>query len=299
MKTPYAKTNLIQFGLAVVGAIILVALRGAAQTQPAGVTVAELVHETVTHELAAANVGGHYMYRSRNETPHGSETYDMVETRNWLIGRLILKDDRPLPPAQRQQEDQRLRELLGNRTLLVEHQNEQLRNHARVRRMIKALPEAFVYEPAGAASHGAARKLTRVTFRPNPAFTPRSGELRVLQAMEGSMLIDLEAKRLVRLDAKLVQDVDFGWGILAHIYRDGTFLLEQRGVGDSRWAITTLELHYTNRILLLIKSRVDSVRKASEFRRMPDDLTLEQGLELLLRQGPMTITTQETADGVR
>ena len=46
-------------------------------------------------------------------------------------------------------------------------------------------------------------------------------------------------------------------------------------------------LHYTNRRLLLITSRVDSVTKASDFRRMPDDLTLQQGLELLLAQDPM------------
>ena len=47
-------------------------------------------------------------------------------------------------------------------------------------------------------------------------------------------------------------------------------------------------LHYTNRRLLLITSRVDSVTKASDFRRMPDDLTLQHGFELLLDPEPMT-----------
>jgi hypothetical protein len=40
--------------------------------------------------------------------------------------------------------------------------------------------------------------------------------------------------------------------------------------------------------LLLITSRVDSVTKASDFRRMPDDLTLQQAVALLLNQDPMT-----------
>ena len=64
--------------------------------------------------------------------------------------------------------------------------------------------------------------------------------------------------------------------------------MEQQIVRDDQWAITTLALHYTNRLLLLITSRVDSVTKASDFRRMPDDLTPQQGLELLLDQNPMT-----------
>ena len=62
---------------------------------------------------------------------------------------------------------------------------------------------------------------------------------------------------------------------------------QRQVVWRDQWAITTLALRYTNRRLLLITSRVDSVTKASDFRRMPDDLTLQQALELLLDKDPM------------
>jgi hypothetical protein len=127
-----------------------------------------------------------------------------------------------------------------------------------------------------------------VKFRPNPYFRPRSTELRVLQGVEGTILIDPMAERFVRVEAKLSRNVDFGWGIFDHISRGGSLLLEQQVVWRDQWAITTLALHYTNRRLLLITSRVDSVTKASDFRRMPDDLTLQQASELLLDQDPMT-----------
>ena len=91
----------------------------------------------------------------------------------------------------------------------------------------------------------------------------------------------------MRIEAKLHRDIDFGWGIFDRISRGGSFLLEQEVVWHDQWAITTLAFHCTNRRLLLITSRVDSVTKASDFRRMPDDLTLQQGLELLLAQDPM------------
>lgn len=266
---------------------LLITNRGASQTQPTDGAATELVRQTVAHELAAANAGGHYMYRFYEEAPEGSETREMVETREWLIGRLIRKNGQSLPPAQRQQEDERLRGLLTDRGRLIKLQKEQRYTEARVRRMIKALPAAFLYQSAGTERDSAGGALTRLTFRPNPAFTPSSMELRVLGGMKGTMLIDPEAKRLWRVEAKLFRDVNFGWGLLGQISSGGTFLLEQRGVGHDRWAITTLKWNYTNKRLLLFTSRFNSVQKANNFRRMPDDLTLQQGLELLLKRDQM------------
>jgi hypothetical protein len=248
----------------------------------------------VAHELAATDTGGQYMYRVHEETPQGSETRVMVETRDLQIGRLILKNGQPLPPAQRQQEEDRLRGLLTNRARLLKLQTEQHSDEARVHRVIQVLPDAFLYQHAGVEKDNAGREFALVTFRPNPDFRSRSTELRVLQGVEGAMLIDSVAERLVRVEAKLSRDVDIGWGIVDRISRGGSFLLEQQVVWHDQWAITTLAFHYINRLFLLITSRVDSVTKVSDFRRMPDDLTQQQALELLLDQDPMTTTVPES-----
>jgi len=248
------------------------------------------VRQTVAHELASTDAGGQYMSLVHNETPQSSETSVMIETRDWVISRLILKHGQPLPPTQRQREEERLRNLLTNRARLVKLQTEKHADDARVNRVIQALTDAFLYQRVGAEKDGAGRELALVTFRPNPHFRPRSTELRVLQRVEGAMLIDSVAQRLVRVEAKLSQDVDFGWGIFDHISRGGSLLLEQQVVWRNQWAITTLALHYTNRRLLLMTSRVDSVTKASDFRRMPDNLTLREALDLLLDQDPLTAT---------
>ncbi len=228
------------------------------------------------------------MYRVHEETPQGSETRVMVETRDWAISRLILKNGQPLPPAQRQREEARLRGLLTNRARLVKLQTEKHADDARVNRVIQALPDASLYQSVGAETDSAGRELALVTFRPKSNFRPRITDLRVLQGLEGTMLIDPVAERFVRVEAKLSRDVDIGWGIFDHISRGGSLLLEQQVVWRDQWEITTLALHYTNRRLLLITDRVDSVTKASDFRRMPNDLTLQQALELLLNQDPMT-----------
>jgi hypothetical protein len=268
--------------------ILLVASRGAAQTQSPDVAATELVRQTVARELAATDTGGQYMYRVREETPQGAETRVMVETRDLQIDRLILQNGQPLPPAQRQREEERLRSLLTNRARLVKLQTEQHSDEARVHRVIQVLPDAFLYRHMGTEKDSVGRELVLVTFRPNPDFHPRSTELRVLQGVEGAMLIDPVGERIVRVEARLCQDVDFGWGIIDHISSGSSLLLEQQVVWHDQWAMTTLALHYTNRLLLLITSRVDSVTKIGDFRRMPDDLTSQQALEMLLDQDPMT-----------
>ena len=274
--------SLVPFRRMAFVSLLLVAFQPASQAQPPNVPAIELVRQTVAHELAAANASGHYRYRIDEQTPHGSETRDMVETRNWLIGRLVLKNGKPLAPAQRQEEDERLRDLLTDPEHLERFQIQARKDEARVRRMIKSLPEAFLFQYDGAEKNGSGRELIRLKFSPNANLTMRSLELRVLQGMEGAMLIDPVDERLVRIEAELFRDVDFGWGIFGRIRRGGSFLLEQQGVGSDRWAITTLSMHYTSRIVLFVNTRTDSVSKTSNFHRMSNDLTLQQGLELLL-----------------
>jgi len=283
-------TNVIRvpFGVGALVWILLVASRGVGQTQSPDVATSELVRQTAAHELAAIDTSGQYMYRVREETPQGSETSIMIETRDLQVGRLILKNGQPLSPAQRQREEERLRSLLTNRTRLLKLQTEQQSDEARVYKVIQALPDAFLYQHAGTETDSTGRKLVLVTFRPNPDFRPPSLELRVLQGVEGAALIDPVAKRIVRIEAKLSQDVDFGWGIFDRVSRGGGFLLEQQVVWHDQWAMTALTLHFTNRLLLLITSRLDSVTKVSDFRQMPNDLTHQQTLEMLLDQDPMT-----------
>src|ERR1039457_288132 len=94
--------------------LLLVAFQAAAQIPPPNVPAIELVRQTVSNELVANDAGDQYMYRVDEETPQGSETHVMVETRDWAISRLILKNGQPLSPARRQREEERLRDLLGN-----------------------------------------------------------------------------------------------------------------------------------------------------------------------------------------
>ncbi len=285
----------ISFRRVVFASLLLVAFPAAAQIPSPSITAAELVRQTVSNELAASDAGDQYMYRMREETPRGSETRLTIGTRDGAISRLVLKNDRPLSPKHKLWEDENLRDLLTNHVRLVKLQTEKHADDIRARKVIRALPEAFLYEQTGMETNSAGRELALLTCRPNPAFRPHSAELRVLQKVQGTMLIDPVAMRFVRIKAMLSQDVDFGWGIFDRISRGGSFILEQQVVWHDQWELTSLALHYTNRRLLLMTSRVDSVTKASDFHRLPDDLTLQKAFALLLAPDPMTAVVAQSA----
>jgi hypothetical protein len=244
---------------------------------------AQLVKTTITNELSAADADGHYMYRLTQKTPDGSTTAEVIETASWLISRQVAKDGHPLSRDDQRKEDADLRKLLtdeGERKKLKEDLHDQ---EDRTRRIIQALPDAFLYQCTGEDTTDTGRRELRLTFEPNPDYDPPSRDLKVLTGMEGTMLIDPTVERLVRVEATLVRDVDFGWGIFGRLYRGGHFVVEQRPVGDARWAIITLGLHFDGRVFLFKGLHIDSVTTTTDFRHISDDVTLERAVRILLQ----------------
>ena len=73
--------------------------RSAAQGPPA-LTPSELVKRAVENEVRNNNQGPKYMCRQRKETPAGSQTKLMVETRDAMVGMVVAYNDQPLNQQQ-------------------------------------------------------------------------------------------------------------------------------------------------------------------------------------------------------
>src|SRR5580658_6657110 len=79
----------------------------------------ELVRAAVANEVAAANDNSiKHMFRSRKQTPQGSQTRLYVETRSAMAGITIAYNDQPLTPEQVQDEQNHLAGLVGDPELL-------------------------------------------------------------------------------------------------------------------------------------------------------------------------------------
>jgi hypothetical protein len=247
------------------------------------------VRRTVQRETAPGNSNVRAIFLDRKETPHGSQTKLIVETRDGMAGMLIAINDKPLTPEQRQGEEARLSDLAHNPEALKKKQKSEKEDAERETRIMKALPDAFLYEPdvstVGTQTIGKpGDQLVRLKFRPNPKYTPPSHVEQVLTGMQGYLLVDASQHRIARIDGTLTKEVGFGWGILGHLDRGGHFLVEQTEVIQGDWEVTHMSLSFTGKELLFKSLNIRSDEVFSDFRPAPSNLNFAQGVELLKKQ---------------
>ncbi len=280
------RTRLLAFCsvVAFVGAMPAAAAQTATATElPPG----ELVRLAVKNEVAAANDSTvKHSFHSRRQTPKGSQTRLYVETNDAIAAMLVAINDRPLTPQQQQGEINHLNWLMGSPEQLRKKRAREKEDADRTLQIVKALPDAFRYEYAGTDNGAtglgkAGGRLVRLKFSPNPSYSPPSRVEQALAGMQGYLLIDVDARRLARIDGTLFRDVSFGWGIIGHLDKGGHFLVQQADVGDGTWDITRMSLDIKGRILLFKSLSMVSDEVFSDFRRMPDNLRFAQGVEIL------------------
>ena len=266
---------------------------------------AELVRKAVQNEIKESNSpSARFMFRGTKTTPTGSATKIYVETVEATAGMMVAYDGRPLTAEQRQSEMERLERFTRNQEELRRKRTQEHDDAERTMRIVRALPDAFLYESAGEApgSEGvghAGDSLVKLKFRPNPNYRPPSRVEEVLTGMQGDLLIDAAHYRIASIDGTLFKEVGFGWGILGHLNRGGHFLVHQEAVEDNLWEVSCMSLSFTGRILLVKALAIDSTEVFSDFRRVSHDLTFAQAVELLKKQEPSVAQSGDGTNGGR
>jgi hypothetical protein len=257
--------------------------------QPSSVPPVELVKRTVQNEIKSSSDDTKFMFRVRRETPRGSQTRLMVQTSEAIAAMTVAVNDRPLSSQQLHAEEARLQRLMDNPDELRKKRKQEKEDEERVTRIMKALPDAFLYEYAGTepGRRGVGKQadeLARLSFRPNPDYDPPSRVEQVLTGMQGTILIDQDKQRIARIDGTLAKQVGFGWGMLGHLDRGGHFLVEQSEMDNNHWEITRMDLSFTGRLLLFKGLNIKSNEVYDDFHLVPSDLSFAQGVELLKKQ---------------
>lgn len=269
-------------------AAIILSLRGLGLgSSTGGETPEQLIRKTIANELRAESA--HYMYRARTRTKDGLETRVFVRTTQGTADLLISINDQPSDQARQQAELGRLNYLISHpaeaRRMLKEQQEEA----SRITRILQAMPDAFIYEfdPVDQPSSRTCTlrdSFVRLKMRPNPSYSPPTRIEQLLTGMQGFVVIDCIEYRVRRIDGILFKDVNFGWGVLGHLDKGGGFMVEQAQIGDGHWEIIRMDLNFTGRILLLKRLVIKSSEEFTSFQRLPENLTLDEGVALLKKQ---------------
>jgi len=255
------------------------AFNPAAHNLPASANT--LVRQVIENQLKERSEPA-YMFRLRRATPAGVQTKDIIETSGGKVAQLVAINDQPLNQEQQQKEDARLEDLLKDPEEQATQLRRQKEDRERTRKMLQAMPDAFIYtyesiEPMpNYLGH-----VVRMSFKANPDFKPPDRETQVFRGMEGEMLVDAAERHLVKIEAHLVHDVNFGWGIFGRLHKGGFFKVQQSRVTKDRWEISEMTLDFTGKVLIFKKLRIKEHQLATHFRPVPQNLSLEDGVRML------------------
>jgi hypothetical protein len=240
----------------------------------------QLVQRALAAESHAAEDTSHPMrYLLRKTSPRLTTTKDLIETRDGIVARLVTVNDKPPSAADVDKEEARLNALLSDPGRQRHRKQSEDADTVRALKVLRALPTAFVYQYAGAIANGSGNA-ARFVFTPNPHYRPPDLETEVLTQMTGEIWIDPVQMRVEHLQAKLQQDVDFGWGVLGRLYKGGWITIDQGDVGGGVWRIVKFQMAMSARVLIRNKS-FETTEVESQFTPVPANLDYRQAITML------------------
>jgi hypothetical protein len=248
-----------------------------ASSDPAG-----LVRSVIATELKDDAQTQLFSWMERKKRPRdGTQVERDVQTPSGVISRVLMIDDKPLDAGQQKAEEARLRKATEP-AQMRRKQKEDQEGDARAQQMVGAIPDAFDFVNLGSTTGANGHKLTRLKFSPRAGFNPPSRETVVFTAMEGELLVDETASRLVKVDGRLFRDVNFGWGIFGRLYKGGQFLVEKSEVTPTHWDTTRSRLHFDGKVLLFKSLHIDEDETSWDYQPV-QPMTVEQALDFLSR----------------
>jgi hypothetical protein len=243
---------------------------------------AALVRRAIQNREDAAKTHRPLRYLLRKTDDHRDATKDIIETDQGDVARLIAIDNKPLVAEINQAELDRLNNL-ANHPEIQEHRHQREQKDAdRVNRLMRLLPDAFLYRDQGTCpcptGTGTCHHLT---FSPNPSFEPPDVEANIFRGLAGEVWIDQAQERLTRLDAHVIANVDFGWGILGKLDKGGTIQLEQSDIGNHDWELTSMKLNLKGKALMLKSLNIQLTEQATHFSQVPEGVDYRRAIQLL------------------
>jgi hypothetical protein len=231
-----------------------------------------MVREIIEHEIdAQAKDGSLWCYRKLEEKDGQRRLLMACQAKGAQIERLLAVNGKALDEKQRETENQRIENLLRSKRELRKQARQQHEDAKQATNLLELIPDAFVFRME--EKNGNRIKLK---FAPNPAFHPSGHEAEVFHHMEGTLILDLDQKRLAEISGHLNSPVKFGGGLLGHLDEGGTFLVRQQEVGPGCWEMTTLDVQMSGKALFFKTIDVRQKEIDTEFQAVPQSATIEQ-----------------------
>jgi hypothetical protein len=245
----------------------------------------DLAAEAAANELVALHHKGSYLrYRMETVNERGDQVRDVIESKDGTVARLILKDGKPLTAEQDKAEQQRLNDMIASPAAYAKHVRNQESEKSMADKLVPLMADAMIntYTPGQPQSgrNGGAPEIV-LDYKPNPKFVPPNTQAQALTGLQGRVWIDAKTHYVVRMEGTIFRPVNFGWGMLAHIYPGGKVVMDQTSVGDNRWIFTDFSMELSVRALMVKKLDIHSSAKTSNYQKL-GPMSYQDAIHLLL-----------------
>jgi hypothetical protein len=245
----------------------------------------DLAADAAANELVALHHKGSYLrYRMETINERGDQVRDVIESKDGTVARLILKDGKPLSGEQDKAERERLNDMIASPQAYAKHVKNTESEKSMADKLVPLIPDAMIntYTPGQPQSgrNGGAPEIV-LDYTPNPKWVPPSTQAQALTGLRGRVWIDAKTHYVVRMEGTIFRPVNFGWGMLAHIYPGGKLEMNQTNVGDNRWIFTDFSMELSVRALMVKKLDIRSSAKSSNYQKL-EPMSYQDAIRLLL-----------------
>lgn len=222
-------------------------------------------------------------YHIRKIDAKGDVVRLQIETKQGAVARLISRNGELLTTTEDQAEQQRLRDIAAHPQEFVRHHKRDAATRQDTLALVKLMPQAMLYSytPGQPQSPNFAGQQVVLDFKPNPQFHPPSMTSEMLTGLAGRLWIDVRSGRMVRVEARVLRPVSFGWGIVGKIYPGGTISLDQANPGGDRWVYSRLDMHLSLRVIVKGVAMNDRM-SAADFEVLPAPVDVQEAVNMLL-----------------
>src|ERR1700719_3815599 len=166
----------------------------------------------------------------------GDQVRDVIESKDGTVARLILKDGKPLTEEQNKAEQQRLSSMIDSPAAYAKHVKNGESEKTMADKLVPLMADAMIntYTPGQPqAGRNGGRVESVLGHKPHPQLVPPNTEAQALTGLEGRVSIDAKTRYVVRMEGTISRGVNFGWGMLAHIYPGGKVVMTQTNAGGN------------------------------------------------------------------
>lgn len=186
--------------------------------------------------------------------------------------KLIARDGKPLTTVELADEDRKQQKKEEKFSAALTRPDDPDRAAAKAERRLKenqTIEELFrVYDITIVGRESVeGRSAIVLTFAPRAGVEASTKAGRILKKFEGRAWIDEEDRQLVRVEGRLIDDLSFGWGILARLKKGALAELQRRKINDEIWLPSEARFVGQARLLLVKGLSIDALSEYSDYRK--------------------------------